>query len=168
MGKLFSLYNQNKNLFWLIVITIVAVIVLLHVLNGYVAKSDSERNKDNTIVNSITNYEENKNNPVVEGEKLNETVGNTIDEFITFCNEGKPEEPYNLLSDECKEQLYPTLKDFTNNYYNRIFKETKVYSYQAWTTYKNKSTYRINFTEDSLATRKSIKNKYCRLLHSYK
>ena len=62
-----------------------------------------------------------------------------------------------MLSDECKAILYPSVEDFREKYYNKIFSEKKSYIYQAWITQNDTYTYRINFTEDMLATGKPAK-----------
>ena len=72
-----------------------------------------------------------------------------IDQFITYCNEQKVEEAYNLLSDECKQELYPTLEDFRNSYYNRVFNgQRKNVSLSNW----NGNIYKVEIDEDSLST----------------
>lgn len=75
-----------------------------------------------------------------------------IKKFVEFCNKQNSIEAYKLLSDECKETLYPTLEDFENKYYKMIFTEKREYNIQAWINEKNYTTYRIRFTKDFMAT----------------
>lgn len=88
-----------------------------------------------TMGESMTNYQ-------------TELLG-TIDQFIAFCNEQKVDEAYNLLSDDCKQELYPTVEDFRNSYYNRVFNgQRKNVSLSNW----NGNIYKVEINEDSLST----------------
>lgn len=77
---------------------------------------------------------------------------NLAETFVNYCNEQKIEEAYNLLTDKCKENLYPTVQDFKEKYYNIIFKENRIYSLQSWVNDKNYNTYKISYTGDFMAT----------------
>lgn len=72
-----------------------------------------------------------------------------IDQFITYCNEQRVDEAYSILSDECKEELYPNVDDFRNSYYNKVFNgHKKNVSIENW----NENIYKISINEDSLST----------------
>ena len=74
-----------------------------------------------------------------------------INEFIENCNERNIEKAYSLLSNECKEEMYPTAKDFYENYYMMVFNNNKLeYSVENWI----QDTYEVKFIEDMLATGK--------------
>ena len=79
-------------------------------------------------------------------------MSNVVDEFIEFCNNGQIENAYEMLSEECKKNIYPSLEDFTKKYYNKIFSKKRAYNCQAWISQGITHTYRIDFTEDMLAT----------------
>jgi len=67
-----------------------------------------------------------------------------------------------MLTDRCKEWLYPTLKNFKINYIDNIFEgKEKVYSFENW--YKN--TYYVTITESSLSTGKILAEKEAK--HDY-
>lgn len=86
----------------------------------------------------------------VDNEKLNDDV-TVINEFIENCNERNIEKAYSLLSNECKEEMYPTAKDFYENYYMMVFNNNKLeYSVENWI----QDTYEVKFIEDMLATGK--------------
>ena len=59
-----------------------------------------------------------------------------------------------MLSNECKEKIYPSLEYFTNNYYKKIFYMNRMYDLENWYTSRNRYTYYIKYTEDALATGK--------------
>ena len=75
-----------------------------------------------------------------------------IDNFVTYCNNGEIEEAYNLLSEECKEELFPDLETFKNNYHSKIFTDYKMYNLMAWINSDNCFTYKVEITEDILTT----------------
>lgn len=150
MNKIIRFYNQNRRLFWVIVLTVIIVIALVQTLNNYY-----KNNKSSGIENTTT-YNNTIQKPTIVGEKVSqETSTETmkiIDEFINYCNRGDAEKAYEFLSNDCKEQGYQNLEKFKNNYCNDIFDEPKLYSVQSWITNSNRITYRITITEDILAT----------------
>lgn len=151
LNQLIRYYNQNRKRVWLAIGVVVFAIALLQVLN-FLAKKNN-----NTGVNSSTNdtaiYQPDKS--LVTGgtvsKKTYEKQSTLIDNFIENCNEGKVEDAYSLISDDCKNILYPSLESFINNYYKQVFTEKRDYSIENWAG----STYRVNMTHDLLATGKS-------------
>ena len=56
-----------------------------------------------------------------------------------------------MLTDKCKELVYPSLKSFKLNYYDNVFKgEKKAYSFENWFG----NTYYVKLTSDALSTGK--------------
>ena len=147
-NKLIRFYNQNRHMIWIIVLSVIAVISLIYIVNNYIEKSSSYTNNTAEVYNKKTD----RNYSVITEEKVGTKISSIIDVFINNCNSGHVQEAYSILSDECKNILYPTEEDFTKNYYNKIFNSKKLYAKQAWITSGNLYTYRINFTEDILAT----------------
>lgn len=151
MNKIIRFYNQNRAMFWIIVVSIIAIIALIQTLNSYY-KENKNISSDTT---SITTYNAIQT-PAITGGKVSEsTTNNTtkiINDFINYCNNRDFEKAYEFLSNDCKEQEYPNLEKFIKNYGNMIFSEYRIYSIKAWITSKNKITYRVTFTEDILAT----------------
>ena len=89
--------------------------------------------------------------------KLNEDI-DIIKKFIEFCNNKEFEEAYDLLTDECKEEMFSNLNDFVNIYYTSLFNgEEKNYTIENWSS----NTYQVNFIGDILSTGKvdEVKNK---------
>ena len=153
MGRLTRWYNQNKKNIWIVVLTIIAVIVLIQILNNYYKNNTKDESSSTNI--STTTY--NKNNySVITEEKIDEDTSNEssnlIDKFFENCNNSKIEDAYALLSNECKNELYPTVNDFKEKYYNRIFTGKKDYDTLLWVTTSEQNTYRVQIMEDLLAT----------------
>lgn len=149
-NKFIRFYNQNRQLFWIIVCTIIAVIVLIHILNSFI-KGNNIATK-NTVKTSEEKIQIEKNYSVVTGKQLDTNNSNILNEFLDYCNNGKTDLAYNLLSNECKEILYPSVESFKENYCDKIFNAKKTYTYQAIISNNNYYTYQINISNDMLAT----------------
>ena len=68
--------------------------------------------------------------------------------FISDCNKRKIEEAYNYLSKECKEELYPSIEEFKNNYIDKVFGSPKISTVENW----KENIYKINLRDDIIAT----------------
>ncbi len=73
-----------------------------------------------------------------------------IENFVSYCNEGKTKEAYDLLSEECKQEVFPTIDDFITLYYQVIFTNPKTYTLENWISGEN-TTYKVRFVNDALA-----------------
>ncbi len=158
MSVIVRWYNQNRKMIWIVVLTFIGVFALTQTLNNYYKnKKPEDKISSNSGSTITTNY--NKDNySVVTGENINQNVAkkstDVINKFFEYCNSKDLENAYNLLSLDCKQDIYPTLNDFVTNYYNRIFTEKRSYNSTLWTTNSNVNTYRIQIMADLLSTGK--------------
>ena len=150
MNRLIKFYNQNRYIIWVVVLMLVEIIALIQILNNFAFKKNSIKDAINQNTNAPNTI--NKNYSLVTGKEVKDEVSQIIDEFINYCNNQEVEKAYELLSDECKEVLYPSLEIFTKSYYDKLFSEKKTYLYQAWITNNDKYTYKVDFIDDMLAT----------------
>ncbi|MBQ9659454.1 MAG: hypothetical protein IJV31_11975 [Clostridia bacterium] len=166
MHNLLRLYNQNRKTIWKIIIIIISIIVLIRVLN-YIAGinnkkriSNSQNSNTSEKISSNTNNN-NRNNSntiistnksLVEGREISSeslnTAKDTIDKFINYCNNGETQNAYDILTDECKELMYPTLNVFYNNYCKNLFEEKKQCAISNWTG----NVYKVIIAPDALAS----------------
>lgn len=149
MNKLIRFYNQNRFVIWITVILVAIVIFIIQALNKFAYEKNIEKNVNEVSINKPIL---NNNYSVVTGQDVMPGVKDVIDEFINLCSNKQISLAYELLSSKCKEELYPTLEDFTEKYYNKIFSSKKTYICQAWLTEKSKYIYKIDFVDDMLAT----------------
>ncbi|MBQ2916902.1 MAG: hypothetical protein IJE59_01805 [Clostridia bacterium] len=153
MNSIIRWYNQNRNIIWITVLTIIGVIALIQTLDGFYKNNTKEESSSTNI--STTTYN-NPNYSVVSKTEINKTTFENsqviIKNFFDYCNSGKIEQAYNLISQDCKEELYPNVNIFKEKYYNRIFTESKMYNSTLWISNGNKSTYRLEIMGDILAT----------------
>lgn len=154
MNRIIRWYNQNRHVFWIAIFAIVLAISIPRVLNRYAIKQKMS-NVSSSNGNITTTYG-NKDYSIISRETVNKetSIQNNavIDDFIDYCNNQKIEEAYNLLSNKCKEKLYPSIQDFYYNYYINVFSDKKIYDAQAWYTNNNCYTYKVDFKEDILNT----------------
>ena len=154
INKIIRYYNQNRKRIWWVLLICAMVILAIQLLN-YLAKMNHKKSDNN---NQIITYNEDKKmtQSVINDKKIDESTAqknnNLIQEFVDFCNAGKVDSAYNLLSDDCKNNVFTNEENFKQNYYNLIFKEQKHFSKENWLNSKSTSiTYKINYTNDLLA-----------------
>ena len=161
MHNLRRFYYQNKKKIWQIILFIAFIIILIQLLN-YITKINNndynyEENRINQTIdknNSSKNTEIVSGQSAVSGEKIeNSTIEETqkiLEEFINFCNNKEIDKAYNLLSTECKTELYSSKEEFKNKYIKNNFPEgsKKIAKIENWIG----NIYKINISEDIMAT----------------
>ena len=83
--------------------------------------------------------------------KWQATIESTIDTFVQKCNNKEYEAAYNMLSDDCKSEVYPTLNSF-QRYVDARFTEKRAYSIQNFSNVGKQYIYNVNLMEDLMAT----------------
>ena len=160
--KIVEWYINNKTklltaIFIIVVIILVSIIVnFLNALQLNEVQTNTETNvnvqENNTPIGNFTDIYVGDSESVVTGENMSSaqvTIIDTINQFVQLCNEGNVNEAYNMLSDECKEEVYPSLDSFSNNYYNAIFNgQKKNIAVENWVN----SIYKVTFENDALST----------------
>lgn len=127
------------------------------ILIGIIIMSSVSRKEDKSQTeNSISIY--NPTKTVIKGTEVKkeefEEDNKIIRNFIDYCNSNKIESAYSLLSNQCKELLYPTIQDFEKKYYNTLFSSKREYNLQSWINEGKYHTYQVRFIEDILSTGK--------------
>lgn len=150
--RILIFHNRYK-----ILAIIVAIILFFSVLTAInqLAKEKLEMNNETSSISQNSNLykpEQTVLSGTTVGKEQQEKNEKLIDNFIKYCKNGNVQEAYNLLSDECKEQIFLSdINNFSNNYIKKIFSKDKIYSIQSWINGIG-NTYKIKFTEDILAT----------------
>lgn len=164
MNRFIRWYNQNQKSFWKVIGVIILIILLIQLINYYF-KSENERenkkidntNHSNSISNKYNNLRVDDKNSVLSGNEISssqEEQIKIIDTFVDYCNKGEVENAYQLLTDECKQEMYPQLDNFINSYYNETFANSeKDASVENWTG----NIYKVQIHENMLATGKYSK-----------
>lgn len=159
--------NQNLGKVIGSILAIAFILFIIHMLNNWV-KINNQKKEVNKIytVNDIkqvqTLYVEeeqlknNENNNMQFN--LNSEKVETITKFIDYCNNKEIQKAYDLLTGECKKVLYPTQKEFEENYYNKIFTNKKTYNLVYISSNKNIITYYLTIMDDIMTTGKYEEN----------
>ena len=159
LRKLRLLYYNNKEKIWVAIGIIVFVIVIIQIIN-YNIKKNREEELNNLGSNNYTNqtYLPSKSFPIMSGSKVSdeelEEDTNLIKEFIDYGNSNNVEGAYNLLSQECKDEMFSDIDRFYNNYFKNIFYEKKSYDLDTWDSTANRVTYRVKYLNDIMSTGK--------------
>ena len=165
MHKLRKFYYDNKVIIWRYILIIASLLIVIQLLN-YMIKVKNENalkntninslnvDKNNTIINNPnTNTHITSNTSAVTGEQVDNTslkkASETIENFVSACNNGNIEEAYNYLSEDCKSELYTDINKFKSLYYDTIFGGAKKSaSVENWIL----NTYKVSITDDIMAT----------------
>ena len=154
MGRLRRFFYNNKNQILKVTGIIITVIVVIQILNA-IAKNQLKNQKEEvqTIdygkdVSPVTN--ERKNSDEYTKEK------SILKAFTDYCNNKDYESAYSLLSDNCKEALYPNINIFIANYCNVKFASNKTCGFQLW----NGNTYVAEIRDNIMATGEYRKEEY--------
>lgn len=84
-------------------------------------------------------------------EKWHSEIENKIATFVNYCNNKEYENAYNMISDDCKNVLYPVIEDF-KEYVDKKFKVKRIYSIQNFSNISKQYIYDVNFMSDFMAT----------------
>ena len=153
MKSIVGFYNKNRHAIWITIAVIILIFGVIKTLNS----SFKDRTKDiSSSTNDSTTTYNNKNRSIISGTDVPKEVATEsteiIDSFMKFCNEKDIESAYNLLSNDCKETLYPTVEEFKTNYVEKIFTSYRLYDKRAWANTDDTYTYSVKITEDLLST----------------
>ena len=156
LRKLRILYHNNKTKIWLILGIIIFVYVIIRMFNAQIKKENEEKINNGTNQNfQVTTYLPSSQTSVMTNSSTTkENVKKDteiIKNFIDFCNNNNIEEAYNLLSQQCKDELYKNINEFYNKYYKNIFNEKRSYDIENWASSKN-ITYKVKYLNDIMSS----------------
>lgn len=154
-------YQRNKSIIWFAIVVVVFFILVNRNMDKMAEISRGSGNKAATsgsaysntdVVNSIKAA---TNNNIDDYESIMNELDstkiygeNTIKLFIEMCNNKKFESAYEMLSEDCKNILYPTKEKFIKQYGNTIFSTYKNYIVKE----HKGSTYKVDYREDAITT----------------
>ena len=144
--------NKNKEKIEIIVKILIIVAIVVFVM--YIYFSNGNTNISTQSKTEIYKPQETITSGSTISEEKYQEDSNLVDIFIGYCNEKKVEDAYNLLTEDCKNNLYPTVEDFKLKYCDRYFAEKKEYSLQSWSTKGEYDVYQIRIINNMMATGK--------------
>lgn len=158
MHNLRRFFYQNKYQIFGAIGIITFIFIIIQLINFLVKKSDSDKliNKQQNTTSVVENNQGViSEKSAVTGQEVSKTQleseTTAINKFMEYCNNQDFENAYNMITDDCKKQMYNSLDVFKKSYYKNVFNgEKKNFTLENWV----KNTYRVNITGDVLATGK--------------
>ena len=134
-------------------IIIIAIILIVQGLNAIAVKQ-------NELIEKERREEIEKNTVSVKIQE-NKNYTEIVESFIDYCKKGQIEKAYELISEDCKKNMYPTINDFRIKYINEMF----IKNYDISVEYTDNNIYKIIFKQDILEAgseknRKAIEQYY--------
>lgn len=159
MNHLIRYYNQNRKKIWGMAIIIASAFIFLQLFGNAYNKNNTKVpivNNNDTLIETTNTTTLTTKKSVITGESVSkeqlQNVTSIMDDFFTYCNEKELQKAYDLLTDECKTQMYGTLENFQQSYWQDVFNgENKTCSIENWVG----NTYRVSIVDNILATGKS-------------
>ena len=156
MHKIMRFIRQQRKMIIIAILVIIFIIAIISLLN-YMARNNIKIADSTSNIYNTSNGTIKTDTSAVSGGQISEThlreVGNIIDKFVKFCNEQNVEKAYEIISNDCKEELYPNIDEFKNYYYEKVFNgKNRLYTIQNWID----DTYMVRFTDDLLASGEAI------------
>lgn len=150
MRNFIRYFNQNR---WKIIITIIIIvfiIILIKTINAILLNNKEKMFQENKVIQDSSKPTES----VLSGEEVSEkeTDKNVeiIKNFVNLCNNKQYNEAYEILSNACKEEMFPNVETFIQNYVNQIFNTKKSYNLELWFYTTGDYTYRVIYFEDNI------------------
>ena len=129
-----------------IIIFIVIVVTIIIVVN-YILKNMPENVVPKTTYQPNVAVMDNSEVPSKWQDKIEET----IKQFVQYCNEKEYENAYNMITDDCKDEVFQGLPEF-ERYVNSRFSTKKIYSIQNFSNVGKQYIYNVNIFDDFMAT----------------
>lgn len=151
--KIIDFIQRNKYKFYEIgkKLVIVAMVVLIAtiIFSSSNEVEEKEKQDNNKVVFKPTDT-------IIQGSDISEEEykedKNLVNKFLEYCNNAQIEKAYNLISEDCKEESYPTLEVFKENYYDTVFNRKRQCNLQSWISQGEYIVYRVRYTNDMLST----------------
>lgn len=140
--KVNGFFRKYKNTIILIIIIWTIIIAV-----NYLLKHMNDNKKPSTT------YEPNKAvmDESTVPSKLQGPINKIISQFVGYCNNKEYESAYNLIADDCKEALYPSIESF-KQYVDNIYTSKKIYNIQNFSNIGKTYIYDVRILNDIIAT----------------
>lgn len=159
LRKIRLFYYNNKQIILISIGIIIFVYIIIRIINYNISVNrEKELAEQNSQINeSNIVYLPTKANPAISDSEVSEDTLESdtqiIQNFIDYGNSNNIEAAYELLSQDCKDEMFPNIEKFYNNYFKDIFSEKRSYDINTWISYGN-VTYRVKFLNNIMATGK--------------
>lgn len=154
MRKLIKYLRENKKKVLTVIGVLAFIIFIIHFANAIIIENYQKQKKQNDVLVKESK-EDLPTKSIVSNEKISkedaENNGSIIKQFIEYCNQKKYQNAFNILGEECKEEVFSNnIELFIENYCKKIFISNTTYNIELWTTENEKYIYRIKYYENNL------------------
>lgn len=171
MLKIIRLYNRNRRIIWISLIVVIFCIAIIGVINKVYQEQANENmeqyskqlqeasNKENP--SEVVNYNKAAQSITAGGsvdQDIRDEVQSVLEQFVQYVTNKQIEQAYNLLTEDCKEILYPTLEGFEQKYCQDLYE--KIYDFQSWSSTDNTYVYQVRFYDNMLSAGLDFTNHY--------
>lgn len=164
LRKIRLFYYNNKEKILVTIGIIIFVLAIIQIINAVLRNNREEelnnKNNESSIISSGSSKNEtylpSRTDSIISDSKVSkdklEEDTKVIESFVNFGNANDVEGAYNLLSQDCKDEMFQTIDRFNEFYFKNIFTEKKSYDLENWDSAGNRTTYRIKYQNDIMAT----------------
>lgn len=145
--------DKNYKLIWYIIAIIVFALFVIKISNFYYEQSE-EKKKLEVSQGVSSNEDEIVQFTEKDYTTKSDSIELTMSSFVNYCNKRDLENAYKMLTDECKEAMYPTVEYFEKNYIDIVYKINRDYDLTKWSTDGDMITYLVKLYGNILATGK--------------
>lgn len=154
MERLLRYWEQNKRKIIITIAIIALVFIVIQIANAMIKEQKANNQDKVNIKSEIAKDITKPTKSIVSDKKISEDIADEnqqlISKFVEYCNKKDINNAYNLLSDDCKEEVYSTNELFSNNYINKIFLKERNYELELWNETTTHYTYKIIYNEGNL------------------
>lgn len=142
--KAINFWKRNKKKILIFLIAFIIIFVINSIL-----KNRQKVSKTPTTTYSPHKYVMKNNEEVDQKDQVK--IEDIVEKYFNYCNTGDLESAYNMITDDCKRNNYPTLESF-KGYINEVFEgKNKIYNIQSYNKVGDKYIYNIRILDDILA-----------------
>lgn len=164
LRKIRLFYHNNKQKILVTIGIVIFVLAIIQIINAILRNNREEelsnKNNESSIISSGSSKNEtylpSKTDSIISDSKVPkdrlEEDTKVIESFVNFGNNNDLEGAYNLLSQDCKDEMYQTIDRFNEFYFKNIFTEKRSYDLENWDSTGSRTTYRIKYLNDIMAT----------------
>ena len=133
--------------YWKRILIVLIIWIVVLIINYFVGKFDEWNFEIDTNYKPHEAIMDNDKVP----EKLKDPIEDLIAKFVEKCNSKNYDEAYNMLSEECRNAVYPNIELF-KSYVDYVFDGDKIHNIQNFSNKDNTYIYNVTILEDILAT----------------
>ena len=164
LRKIRLFYHNNKQKILITIGIVIFVLAIIQIINAILRNNREEelsnKNNESSIISSGSSKNEtylpSRTDSIISDSKVPkdrlEEDTKVIESFVNFGNANDVEGAYNLLSQDCKDEMFQTIDRFNEFYFKNIFNEKRSYDLENWDSTGSRTTYRIKYQNDIMAT----------------